>query len=218
MKDYSKVVLKQLLLLGAFAAAFGYVEGAVAHYLRIHFYPEGFGVNLQLKAIDTHTLLIEVGRELATMVMLVTAAALSKGSGARKFANFVYIFGIWDIFYYISLYVFEGWPVSLITWDVLFLVPVPWFGPVLSPVLLSVIGIAWAVFVNIFEEKNKKVKFNYKITGLLAAGLVISLVSFVIDSPADTFPEKYHWELFSLSIAVILASFGWFLYVNRKNR
>ena len=218
MKETAKILIKQFLLLGFFAAAFGYVEGAVAHYLRIHFYPQGFGTNLELKVIDTHTLFVEIGREFATMVMLVTVAMLSKGSRLRKFANFIYIFGIWDIFYYISLYVFEGWPPSIISWDVLFLIPVPWFGPVLAPVLLSLIGVIWAVFTGIFEEKYGKVKFDKRTVSFVTAGLAISLLSFVIDSPSDTFPEKYHWEIFALSVVVILTGFVLFLRMNLRQK
>ena len=47
-------------------------------------------------------------------------------------------FGIWDIFYYIWLWVMVGWPVNLMTWDLLFFIPLPWVGPVITPVLIAI--------------------------------------------------------------------------------
>ena len=48
------------------------------------------------------------------------------------------VFGAWDLSFYASLKVLIGWPASLMTWDLLFLIPVPWVGPVLAPSIVSI--------------------------------------------------------------------------------
>ena len=55
----------------------------------------------------------------------------------EEFAGFVVVFGVWDIFYYVFLRVLVTWPASLLDWDILFLIPLPWVGPVLAPVLIA---------------------------------------------------------------------------------
>jgi hypothetical protein len=52
-------------------------------------------------------------------------------------------FGVWDIFYYVFLKVLTGWPHSLMDWDILFLLPLPWWGPVIAPVSIAVLMILW---------------------------------------------------------------------------
>ena len=86
---------------------------------------------------------IEQGREVATLGMLAAVAiAVGRGSG-QPFAAFLIAFGVWDISFYAFLKLLIHWPASLLTWDVLFLLPVPWVAPVLAPVLasLSMIGV-----------------------------------------------------------------------------
>ena len=56
-------------------------------------------------------------------------------------------FGVWDIFYYAFLRLIVGWPQSLWDWDVLFLIPLPWWGPVLAPVAIAVLLIVGATLV-----------------------------------------------------------------------
>ena len=53
---------------------------------------------------------------------------------------FALAMGVWDIFYYVFLWVFTGWPASIVDPDVLFLIPLPWWGPVISPTLIAAKG------------------------------------------------------------------------------
>jgi hypothetical protein len=195
---------RELILVGLFAAAFGYVEASVVHYLRLHFYPAGFDISLA--PLDIYTLKVELGREFATMVMLVSVAWLTRGPFLLKFANFVYAFALWDIVYYAGLYAFEKWPESLLTRDVLFLIPYPWYAPVLAPIALSVLGIAGAILAHIAYEKNGKIHLN-KISGwVLFIGLALSLVTFLKPFLSGSL-ESYEWLLFSASIILILYSY-----------
>jgi hypothetical protein len=139
--------------LTAFSVAFGYIEGAVAHYLRIHLYPGGFHDAISLVA-DRHTVSVEAGREFCTLIVISTAAALTPGPSVRRVANFAYIFAIWDLSYYAALWLFEGWPTSLYDWDLLFVIPVPWFSPVLVPVVISCVGIIGACSVHVILDRR----------------------------------------------------------------
>ena len=74
-------------------------------------------------------------REAATLVMLLAVGMLAGADVAPRLGYTAIAFGVWDIFYYVFLRVIGGWPRSLFDWDILFLLPLPWWGPVLAPVL-----------------------------------------------------------------------------------
>ncbi len=132
--------LRTLGALIAFAISMAYLESAVVVYLRAVYYPNGFV--FPLKEMDLPTYAIELGREAATLFMLGAVARLAGSPGWGRFACFAFLFGLWDIWYYIWLKLFLNWPESLLTWDVLFLIPVAWIGPVLAPVLVSLLLLA----------------------------------------------------------------------------
>ena len=126
----------QLAAVFLWAVAFALVEAAVVVYLRRIFHPGGFAFPLQPRPYDP-ILGVEVAREAATLVMLALVGFLAGGRGWERFARVMVAFGAWDIFYYAWLWVFLGWPPSLATLDVLFLIPTIWVGPVWAPCLVS---------------------------------------------------------------------------------
>lgn len=119
-----------------FAVAMALLESAVVVYLRALYHADGF--SFPLGPLDPAIAVTEIGRELATLVMLLAPGAMVTRSALQRFAWFCFCFGVWDIFYYVFLRALISWPASLLEWDLLFLVPVPWFGPVWAPVLVSV--------------------------------------------------------------------------------
>lgn len=141
---------KNFVYLSLFGIAFGYVEAAVVIYLRALYYPTGFDLNVSigfpfiffgatpfLQPIPLPMLLTEVGREAATIAMLVSVALLA-GKGLReRIAFFLWPFAVWDIFYYVFLKLIIGWPAAWSTVDILFLIPVPWLAPVWLPLTVS---------------------------------------------------------------------------------
>ena len=132
------------------AIAFGYIEAAVVVYLRQIFHPTGFTFPLAsfpLTAESRSMVIVEVGREAATLVLIFCAAYLSGHNRRQRLAYFLIIFAVWDIFYYVWLWVILGWPGSIMDWDVLFLIPFPWAGPVLAPVLVSLMMLVLAALV-----------------------------------------------------------------------
>ncbi len=153
--------MQQVLLVALFAIAMGYVEAAVVVYLRALYYPDGFPVPVKLGALPIRfaripefenrmppsMLRTEIGREVATIVMLVSLAVLVGSSAAQALGVFLLAFGVWDIFYYVFLKVLIRWPESLKTLDVLFLIPVPWIGPVWLPITVSAVMVACGVWL-----------------------------------------------------------------------
>src|ERR1044072_1842951 len=125
---------KTIAWISLFAISMGFLESSVVIYLRELYYPSGFQFPLQ--PIPMAIARVEFFRELATLIMLIGVGILSGKTRLQRFAYFVLAFGIWDLFYYLFLYLFIGWPQSLATWDILFLIPVPWVGPVWAPCLL----------------------------------------------------------------------------------
>ncbi len=123
-----------------FGGAFGLLEAAVVLYLRELYYPDGF--RFPIVIIPDHVAVVELLRELMTLLMLFAVAMVGGRDRLDRFFVFAFLFGVWDIFYYLGLRLFLGWPPSLFTWDVLFLIPVPWLGPVIYPLLVSVFLIA----------------------------------------------------------------------------
>jgi hypothetical protein len=228
---------RQIITITAFAIAMGFLESAVVVYMREILYPGGFA--FPLSPIPVNLALTELLREVATLVMLVSIGILAAKRFSTGFAWFIYSFAIWDIFYYLFLWLLLGWPRSLMTWDVLFLIPTTWTGPVLAPVLVSLTMILLALVILVGAERG----FDTRIPGRIWAGLILgSLVlifSFVLDysqhmlthftlsemlqvkNPevlevaTSYLPRRFPWWVFGAGEVVIFASIGWFI---RKER
>ncbi len=203
-------MIRRLLWLGIFAFAMAAVESAVVVYLREVVYPQGVQVPLEMPPLQL--VRIEVGREIATIVMLVAVGMLSGATGRERFAYFVYTFGLWDIFYYVWLKAILDWPDSILEWDVLFLVPVPWAGPVLAPVLISVALIGGAVLVLRYEELGKPVRLTRFFWLSESTIGFLLILTFLIDYEtvvAQQYPERFHWEAFLPLYLVGIGIFVW---------
>ncbi len=150
-----------------FGLAFGVVEAVVVIYLRgISAVINGYGASLaeiarfskdiyQLKIVNQihpSLLSLEFFREIATMIMLAAVAFIATPKWRERWAVFLWTFAVWDIFYYAVLYLTLGWPMSLTTTDILFLVPVVWLGPVWFPLSVSILTLL-AVGFNLRQPK-----------------------------------------------------------------
>jgi len=91
---------------------------------------------------------------------------------------------VWDIFYYVFLKIICGWPHSLLDWDVLFLLPLPWWGPVLAPVLISLLMILWGTFASQFERAPHSALSNWRVWVLNFTGVALALYVFMADAIA----------------------------------
>jgi len=208
---------RRLCWLTTYAIAMAYLESAVVVYLRAIYYPAGF--TFPIVIIPPAMAGIEIGREAATLIMLAGVAALAGGDRWERFLFFCITFGVWDIFYYVWLKVFLGWPESLQTWDILFLIPVPWVGPVLAPVIVSVGLIGGALGLLQLRGRGIQLEFPASLWLLAVAGGLLVLLSFMIDyREAFTGPEPppFRWGLFGLGVGFGLAALA--LGVNRMRR
>src|SRR5687767_1883921 len=124
----------------AFAIAMAWVESASVFYIRtLVDRIEPYQANPL--PIDGALGWIELWREAATLVMLATLGMLAGRTWRGRAGYAAIAFGAWDIFYYVFLRLMTGWPNTLLDWDILFLLPLPWWGPVLAPVSTALVMI-----------------------------------------------------------------------------
>lgn len=219
-------MLRASLALTLFAVAFGYVEAAVVVYLR-HIYdplrqalypgrPTGDLFPLipigQLSSEHVRLLTVELGREAATLLMLSGVALLAAPERRQWIAGFAIAFGVWDISFYVFLKVLIDWPASLLTWDLLFLIPVPWVGPVLAPVIVSAVMIVCG-FIALSRDWNGRPidATSSHWIGLIGGALAI-IASFTWNYRtliAGAPPGHFNWILF---LAGLLAGIGTFAH------
>lgn len=226
-----------LITITTFAIAMGFLESAVVVYMREILYPGGF--EFPLSPFPVNLAVTELFREVATVVMLVTIGILATRRFSTGFAWFIYSFAIWDIFYYVFLWLLLGWPQSLMTWDLLFLIPTTWTGPVLSPVLVSMTMILLAMVILFRAERGKETRIPGKIWAGLILGSLILIFGFVLDysqhmlthfslfemvqvknpevlEVATSYvPQQFPWLIFALGEGVILASIVWYFRLTK---
>jgi len=186
---------KKFTAITIFSIAMGFLEAATVVYLRTLYYPEGFCFPLKIIPIDIF--LVEIGREMSTIVMLAFIGSIAGKTLLEKFCYFLYSFGIWDIFYYVWLKLISNWPPSPMTWDLLFLVPVPWVAPVLAPLIVALTMTIVAAVIIFLQERGVYFKISKLDLALGAIAALLIFVSFMLDFPrmaAQQSPVKYHWE------------------------
>ncbi|HEX8516189.1 MAG TPA: hypothetical protein VF868_08315 [Bacteroidia bacterium] len=223
-----KAVTKTIIWLTVFSIAMGYLETSVVVYLRKLYYPGGF--RFPLIPVTRDIAITEFWREAATIIMLIGAGVMSGKNALQRFVFFLYSFAIWDIFYYVFLKVLLDWPEALTTWDILFLIPVPWVGPVWAPCLVSVSMIVLMAVVVRFQETGIYVRISFIEWLLLIFGSITAIISFMWDyiiyvsnykgaekgiwtlsSEKDMFnevvnyvPDHFNWPLFALGQGMII--------------
>ncbi len=192
-----------------FAVAMGYFEGTIVVYLRELYYPEGF--SFPLRPVTARILLIELAREAATIVMLGAVSFLAGKRRWERFGYFLILFGIWDIFYYIWLRIVIGWPLSIYDFDILFLIPVPWVGPVIAPSLVAIVMTIAGIVITRFEFFGFRFRATRGAWILAFAATTAILYSFMRDPDAGfgrAEPEPYRYTLLAAGIVCYCLSLG----------
>ncbi len=208
-----KTTLKRLCIVVVFSIAFGYIEAAVVVYLREIFYPDGFTFPLAIFGMDPlwkRFLLTEIGRETATIVLILTGAWLFGRNLQQKTAYFLTIFAVWDIFYYVWLKILLDWPSSVMDWDILFLMPAPWASPVLYPVLVSITMLIFAIVMLYRCSHAKPIKVTLIDWLGFSLAAIIVVASFCIAGLHITepnFQSYFYWPLFALGYMTAVAVF-----------
>ncbi len=199
---------------GVFALAMAWVEAAAVFYLRslvkrVEPYQPvplpgvgGFGE-------------AELVRELATLVMLAAVGMLAGRTARGRFGYACVAFGVWDIAYYVFLKALTGWPHSLLDWDILFLLPLPWWGPVLAPVLIAVLLLAGGALLGLGDQPDRPLWPGRLSVWAGAVGAGVALAVFMADAarllPAGEaairrmLPTRFPWLWFLLAWGLMAA-------------
>lgn len=199
----------RLAIVVAFAIAMAWVEAASVFYIRAlvdriePYQPEPLPMNEALGYV-------ELWREAATLVMIAALGALAGRTWLRRVGYAAVAFGVWDILYYVFLRLISGWPRTLLDWDILFLLPLPWWGPVIAPVSIAVVMIVWGTLATQGGEVASEPRWA---RALACVGIVLALVIFMIDAGralpsgrdavVQVLPTTFNWELFWVALLLM---------------
>jgi hypothetical protein len=191
----------------AFAIAMAWVEAASVFYIRALV---GRIEPYQANPLPINDALgsVELWREAATLVMLATVGMLAGRTWRRRLGYSALAFGVWDIFYYVFLRIMSGWPRTLLDWDILFLLPLPWWGPVLAPVSIALLMIVWGTLAT--QSDGAEARW----AGALAfVGIGLALGVFMIDAwralphgrdaVLQVLPTTFNWPLFCVALLLM---------------
>ncbi len=218
-KGQKNSMIRTIAWVSFYALAMAFLESSVVVYLRELYYPDGF--DFPLRAIDPDLAVTEIIREAATLIMLFSVAMLASRRRGEAVAWFIYAFAIWDIFYYVFLWLILGWPSSLLTWDLLFLIPLAWTGPVLAPVINSLTMIMMALPVIYFSRHGLRVNFKVHEWLLIVAGCLFTLAAYMMDytiflsgkfSLGEIFSLTNSREVMAYAETYVPVSFNWYLF------
>jgi hypothetical protein len=134
-----------------------------------------------------------------------------------RFGSFLIIFGIWDILYYGCLHLISGWPRSPLDWDILFLIPLPWWGPVLAPTTIALVMIAGGTLLCRTEQVEPAPRPRRWTWSLSLFGIVLALYVFMADALSvsaegmgaiqSVRPVWFNWPLFLVAVVAMTAPF-----------
>jgi hypothetical protein len=211
------------LVVVVFAIAMAWIESATVYYLRVlvdRLNP------YQVDPLPIRGILgpVELVREAATLVMLFTVGTLAGRTWYERLGYSAIAFGVWDIFYYVFLKAIYDWPKSLFDWDILFLLPLPWWGPVLAPVSVACLMIVWGSLVS--QRGDDGVAASAKSTQALAwIGIALALYVFMADAlhvmhlgedaVRAVLPTTFNWSVFVVALALMAAPIAHLIWRRR---
>jgi hypothetical protein len=209
-----------------FSISMAFLESAVVVYLRYLFFADGFV--MPEGAMRTTVVITELGREAATIIMLAAAGYMLAATKLSRLAWFLFCFAVWDIFYYVFLYVLLHWPASIFDWDILFLIPVAWYGPVITPCLVSATLIGLSLIIVGYEHKGAVRRMRKREWGsiLIACGAILytfispffqnniylgkaqqtGTVQNIVAAGLSHYPSQYNWLLFFTALLAFWAT------------
>jgi hypothetical protein len=236
LEKKSKSVFLWLIVFGI---AMGLLEAVIVVYIRQIYYP--FGFEFPLKIFEPKFYYIEILREIATIIMLIAIGVLAGKNFLQRFCYFLFSFAVWDIFYYVGLKLLLGWPLSILTWDILFLIPITWAAPMLAPIISSVVFIVFSVACVVIQERGTVRKLNiypflsfflgvaivfllyiWDYSKIIIGGGYISRLGelttdkLFISEMTSYIPDKFNWYIFTLGeLLIILPQI--IIYLKRKS-
>src|SRR5208283_1702927 len=212
LKEETRRLTIRFAIVAIFSIAMAWVESSTVVYLRTLVNRIEPYQQTPLPIIDSFGA-TEIVREAATLIMLVTVGWLAGTSWKSRLGFFMAAFGVWDIFYYLFLKIIVGWPHSLFDWDVLFLIPLPWWGPVLSPILISLISIILGSLLAQNEISDATFQIGRLSWSFYLCGISVALSVFMDhsieaigkgNSGVEDLPAQFNWPLFMLALFFML--------------
>jgi hypothetical protein len=195
----------------AFAIAMAWVEAASVFYIRAlvdriePYQANPLPMNGPLGNV-------ELWREAATLMMIAAVGVLAGGTWRRRAGYAALAFGVWDIFYYVFLRLISGWPRTLLDWDILFLLPLPWWGPVLAPISIACVMILWGTLTTQMAAGGRGARWPW---ALGWTGISVALAVFMIDAwralpqgreaVLQVLPTAFNWPLFGIAVVLMLS-------------
>jgi hypothetical protein len=207
--------------LWVFALAFGWIEASVVVYLRQIYMREAAlnatsgleGLQITLVSLPGHLVGLEMAREACTILLLGAVAWLAGSRSRERVGAFLLSFGVWDLTYYAVLKLVAAWPDSLSTWDILFLIPLPWVAPVWAPATVATVFVLAGSYL--FWTAEHERSYRWPDVVILAASALMTIAAFLVESQAaidHQVPERFPLWLFSAGVIVGTA---WFLRVEQ---
>jgi len=214
-------------LVVAFAIGMAWVEAASVYYLRvIADRVEPYQPN-PLPLLENFQQ-VELVREVATLVMLLTVGLLAGRTWRTRLGYSSIAFGVWDIFYYVCLRLMSDWPKSLFDWDVLFLLPLPWWGPVLAPVCIALLMIVGGTLVSQYPNRRAVTPLTPTLWRLNWLGVALALYVFMADSiravprglevTRTVLPTAFNWSVFVVALMLMAAPVAQTAWAMRPRR
>ena len=196
-----------------FAIGMAWVESACVYYLRVLVdRVEPYQANpLPLAG---HLGGIELVREAATLLMLITVGAVAGRSIRARLGYLAIAFGAWDIFYYVFLRMMDEWPRTLFDWDILFLLPLPWWGPIIAPMSIAALMIVGGTLATQTTAMQVISPFTRRMWHLCCVGIALGLYVFMADAiaavaagadPTKLLPQSFNWFAFAVAFALMAA-------------
>ena len=193
----------------AFAIAMAWVEAASVYYIRAlvdriePYQPNPLPINDALGYV-------ELWREAATLVMLATLGTLAGRTWRHRAGYAALAFGVWDVFYYVFLRIMTGWPRTLLDWDILFLLPLPWWGPVIAPVSIALLMILWGTLETQSDDPAPDPRWAW---AFASVGIALALGVFMTDAwralpggrdaVMTVLPTTFNWPLFWVALLLM---------------
>jgi hypothetical protein len=207
------VLVRRWTIVAIYAVAMAWVEAACVYYIR-----------MLVNRVDPHQVnplpisgslgAIEIAREASTLIMLLMIGALAGRTWRTRLGYTAIAFGVWDIAYYAFLKMMSGWPTSILDWDILFLIPLPWWGPVLAPICVALLMIVGGTLVCHRVSRGSTMGTVTRWT-LTVVGIALALYVFMrdaihvlprgADAVQTVLPRAFDWTLFTVALALMAA-------------
>lgn len=197
-----------------YALAMAWVESAVVFYIR--------SMIDRIEPYQANPLpiagglgLAEIVREASTLIMLFTVGWLAGQTWRSRIAYSLLAFGVWDIGYYLWLVPLTGWPNALTDWDILFLIPLPWWGPVWSPTSIALLMVAFGTIVGRHDSAEKPLWPSRLSCVSVVLGVLLALWVFMADAInivlagggtpelRELLPTHFHWGWFLVALGLM---------------